>query len=305
MTLRHISLLAGLLAGLSLCAEVPFAFSAVLRNTSGQPMPCTEAVIECEILPASDTSLSLYGERHQVMTDSEGNFTLMVGEGSPYPGTPYANLDWSAPRFLHALASVDSGPLISLGIVGICPAPLSLSASCASTVETYDASGRKHSLRVDNDGRLYWECSENQLDAPSLRLKSDPLGDSETNSHGQSAWGYPVGGLLGTAEDSFHLTAGPIQGGIEIENPETATGEIRLAAESRFYPNPVSHILHIAVDEIPARLVLFTLDGRQVLSRELNEPHTATDLSHISTGRYIAVVSTSSGTHHSSNLIKH
>ena len=78
-------------------AQIPpqaFNYSAVARNTAGQPLSSTTIGIQISILKTSTTGAIQYSENHLVDTDAFGLFNLVVGGGAIQSGN-MTNINWS------------------------------------------------------------------------------------------------------------------------------------------------------------------------------------------------------------------
>jgi hypothetical protein len=71
-----------------------FNYSAVARNSFGQPIATTTLGIQVSILKTSPAGTSQYSENHFVNTDAFGLFNLVIGTGSLQSGN-MNTIDWS------------------------------------------------------------------------------------------------------------------------------------------------------------------------------------------------------------------
>jgi hypothetical protein len=86
-----------LLLTLVVNAQTPpnaFNYSAVARNTAGQPIATTTIGIQITILKTSPAGVSQYSENHFVNTDAFGLFNLVIGAGAVQSGS-MSTIDWS------------------------------------------------------------------------------------------------------------------------------------------------------------------------------------------------------------------
>jgi hypothetical protein len=100
MIKRYLSILFALLAFCSAHAQVPngFNYSAVARNSQGNPIANSSISIQVNILKGSVTGNSVYLENHTISTDQFGLFNLVIGAGSVQSGN-MQTIDWSADNY--------------------------------------------------------------------------------------------------------------------------------------------------------------------------------------------------------------
>jgi len=88
------------LGALSLFAQAPevFNYSAIARNTAGQPVINQTIALQFVIRKTSNLGPILYTENHVVQTDAFGLFNLPVGGGSVVDGSMSA-INWSIDNY--------------------------------------------------------------------------------------------------------------------------------------------------------------------------------------------------------------
>lgn len=134
-----------ILALLSFCivftltnAQTPpnaFNYSAVARNTSGQPIANTTIGIQTTIIKTSPAGASQYSENHSVSTDEFGLFNLTIGGGAVQSGS-INNIDWSTDSYyLQVGMDVTGGSnYLTMGTTQLLSVPYALYAKSAGTL---------------------------------------------------------------------------------------------------------------------------------------------------------------------------
>lgn len=89
------------------------------------------------------------------------------------------------------------------------------------------------------------------------------------------------------------IQAGNFQLGLTCEILSTQDNQLQQVA---LYPNPVTDVLQISAKTEINSVVIFNINGQQLLSKDLNSMHGEIDLSAFSTGIYFARVTANSAT---------
>ena len=88
-------------------AQVPqgVSFQAVARDPSGNAAKLRQVYILDRILVGSSTGVSVWEEKHQVNTNAEGVFTIIVGKGTRSGGTQtdFSKINWSSGTYFFNL----------------------------------------------------------------------------------------------------------------------------------------------------------------------------------------------------------
>jgi hypothetical protein len=85
---------------LGIFAQAPdgFSYSAVVRNSSGDPLPDQAVSFLFTILKGSETGTALYSEKHNVTTDDFGFVSLVIGNGTDTIGS-FASIPWGTDSY--------------------------------------------------------------------------------------------------------------------------------------------------------------------------------------------------------------
>lgn len=127
--------------GYNIQGQVPhmFTYQAVVRDGNGALL--TNRVVGVRICITQNDDTELYCERHAVMTNSNGLFSLMVGAGLSEFGI-MDSLDWSTGlRFIKSEIDIDGGEdYVTIGVQQLVSVPYALHAITADRLSS-DSSG--------------------------------------------------------------------------------------------------------------------------------------------------------------------
>jgi len=134
-----------ILFNFSLKAQIPpiaFNYSAVARNTIGQPITTTTIGIQISILKNSSTGVSQYIENHFVNTDEFGLFNLVIGAGAVQSGN-MGTIEWSNDNYYLKVAMDTSGGtnFLTMGITQLLSVPYALYAKSAGSLNNGASNG--------------------------------------------------------------------------------------------------------------------------------------------------------------------
>jgi hypothetical protein len=127
-----------LLLTLVVNAQTPpnaFNYSAVARNSAGQPIATATIGIQISILKTSPTGTSQYSENHFVNTDDFGLFNLVIGAGAVQSGS-MATIDWSNDNYYLKVGMDASGGtnFLTMGTTQLLSVPYALHAKTAESI---------------------------------------------------------------------------------------------------------------------------------------------------------------------------
>lgn len=133
-------------------ASVGFAYSAALRNASGQFLADEQVKVDISILGASDSPI--YAERHELLTDNRGGISLIIGQGEPTEGS-FDLIDWLAePSYrLRVEATTETGTSV-ISVQELLSVPTANVAEVAEGLEVMGNDGSAYRLVVDDYGNL-------------------------------------------------------------------------------------------------------------------------------------------------------
>jgi hypothetical protein len=139
-TLRqaHCVTLCFLLLTLVVNAQTPpnaFNYSAVARNSAGQPIAAATIGIQISILKTSPTGATQYSENHFVNTDAFGLFNLVIGTGVLQSGS-MTTIDWSNDNYYLKVGmdSAGSTNFLTMGTTQLMSVPYALHAKTAESI---------------------------------------------------------------------------------------------------------------------------------------------------------------------------
>ena len=112
-----------------------FNYSAVARNSAGQPISTTTIGIQITILKTSPTGASQYSENHFVNTDAYGLFNLVIGAGAVQSGS-MATIDWSNDNYYLKVGMDANGGtnFLTMGTTQLLSVPYALYAKSAGSI---------------------------------------------------------------------------------------------------------------------------------------------------------------------------
>lgn len=110
-------------------AQVPqgIPYQATARNSSGAPLVSSTISVRFTIRDLAFSGLVLYSETHTVTTDTNGSFSLSVGQGTPVSGT-FAGINWSTnAKFMQVeLDPAGGSSFINMGAQQLMSVPYTL-----------------------------------------------------------------------------------------------------------------------------------------------------------------------------------
>lgn len=112
-----------------------FNYSAVARNTDGQPIALKTISIQISILKTSPTGEPKYIENHRVTTDQYGLFNLIIGKGSIQSGS-ITTIDWSNDNYYVKVGMDINGGnnFLTMGTTQLLSVPYALYAKSAGNI---------------------------------------------------------------------------------------------------------------------------------------------------------------------------
>jgi hypothetical protein len=124
-----------ILSGFSKAQSPPNAFnySAVARNSSGQPIATSKIGIQISILKTSTTGTVQYSENHTINTDAFGLFNLAIGAGTVQSGSMSA-INWGTDNYFIKIGMDVTGGtnFLTMGTTQLMSVPYALHSKNAS-----------------------------------------------------------------------------------------------------------------------------------------------------------------------------
>ncbi len=93
------------------------SYQAVVRNANNELVVNQQIGIKISIIRTAPGSVAVYVETHQVMTNSNGLFSLQVGTGTPAPGTDFSTIAWGSDDY-YLKSEIDISGGQNYSIVG-------------------------------------------------------------------------------------------------------------------------------------------------------------------------------------------
>lgn len=144
-------------------APKAFNYSAVARNSSGQPITTTAIGIQISILKTTSTGTIEYSENHVVNTDAFGLFNLVVGGGAVQSGS-MNSIDWSNDNyFLKVDMDVNGGTNFqTMGVTQLLSVPYALYAETAESI-VGGTGGFTHYIGEEYEGGVIFHLWKDNL----------------------------------------------------------------------------------------------------------------------------------------------
>jgi len=103
-------------------------YQAMYRNGEGDALPYRKINVLIEIYQGSQNGILVYSEKHKVMTNGQGLFNIVVGNGFSYG--EFAEIDWSfGPYFMHTeIFDLNLNQIIDFGVQQLLSVPYALYA---------------------------------------------------------------------------------------------------------------------------------------------------------------------------------
>jgi len=146
----------------SLFAQVPqgISYQAIALNTSGNPVVSSNVGIRLSILDNSATGTVLYTETQVKMTNAQGLFNLVIGQGTPTTGT-FSTINWGTnSKFLKVEMDIAGGTsYVLVGTTQLLSVPYALAADSLITspgegITLVSPNGTPYQVTVNDSGQL-------------------------------------------------------------------------------------------------------------------------------------------------------
>ncbi len=144
---KTITFLTGILLSVIIFAQAPesFTYQAIVRNSSGQPLPNTSVTFQFNILQTSTSGTTVYSEEQTATTNGFGLVNLQIGQGTVQSGT-FSAINWSSDAyFLNIKLDLGSG-FVDLGTQQFISVPYALYAKSAGSGGTTYTAGNGISI---------------------------------------------------------------------------------------------------------------------------------------------------------------
>lgn len=145
-----------------------FNYSAVARNSSGQPISNATIGIQINILKNSPTGTSQYSENHVVNTDAFGLFNLVIGAGAIQSGS-MTTINWSNDNYYIKIGMDANGGtnFLTIGTTQLLSVPYALHAKSAETSSALTIDTLTTGVTINFDQSLDLDVSVT-ITSPSL-----------------------------------------------------------------------------------------------------------------------------------------
>jgi len=157
-------------------AQIPqgIQYQAIALNGSGNPVVNSNVMVRLSIMDASATGTVLYAETHLKMTNAQGLFNLIIGQGSMVSGT-FNTINWGAnSKFLKVEMDATGGTAYTLvGTTQLLSVPYALAAdslvtSAGEGITLVSPNGTPYTLSVNDAGQLSLPTSETSTSIPNV-----------------------------------------------------------------------------------------------------------------------------------------
>lgn len=164
-----------LLLSLAAFAQVPqgISYQAIALNGSGTAVANANVGIRFSVLDNSATGTLLYSETQQKMTNGQGLFNLVIGQGTAVSGT-FASINWkSNSKFLKVEMDANGGSnYVLTATTQLLSVPYALAAkslvlSAGEGITLTSPNGTPYQVSVNDAGQLSLPTSNNSSNSPS------------------------------------------------------------------------------------------------------------------------------------------
>lgn len=132
-------------------AQSTFFYQSALRNANDGTVIANKDISVRFLITANGNTV--YTETHQTTTDTNGYFTLYIGEGTPET-TEFANIDWSKGDY-QIKTEIDKGEGYTLaGNQELSSVPYAMQAEVAGGIQQKLSNGATWNITVDDNGKL-------------------------------------------------------------------------------------------------------------------------------------------------------
>lgn len=148
-------LLLVLITARHMLAQVPkqFHYQGIARHTDGQPFSNQTLQIKISILPAVDALEADYEEKHQVITNAFGLYTLSIGAGQVIRGSMQQVAWENGNQFMRVAVDLKgNGQYAQLGTTQLLSVPYALYADKAGNASGKRAGNQHYLSKFDGSG---------------------------------------------------------------------------------------------------------------------------------------------------------
>jgi hypothetical protein len=150
-------------------ARSGFQHQGVVRDASGRPLANTAVTLQIAISEDAKNGKALYVETHELTTDGQGHFTVVVGEGKTSKGE-FASTPWSSGRLWMHVALQNKNP--RRGGIVLSSAQLPVAPYAMHAITTAKISGDAASEATDTEKQqsIFWLTGGNSLTKPATHF---------------------------------------------------------------------------------------------------------------------------------------
>lgn len=143
-----------------------FHYQGIVRDVSGRPLVNMPVTLQVSLYNLEKDSLVRYGEIHEVQTDAQGFFSVVIGEGQNIEGV-FADLPWAQEDIWMDIALQGQGdiPLRILSSNRLPAVPYAMHAAVTSRLP--DA---EQDALTEKNQSIYWTTAGNTLTAPETHF---------------------------------------------------------------------------------------------------------------------------------------
>jgi len=262
-------------------------FQAVARDGAGNAAASRTIYVKIAILKNTETGENIYNETHQVLSNDEGIFTVIIGKGVRTSGVAsLSNIDWRAAIYFFNvnMAIAPSIPTpgwdankeyVDLGSSQIWSVPYAffsdraIIADSAETIKTL-LPGSKGGTGVVNEGRTITL-------ARNFRITG--LGDLTFNTQGPTTLTLPLSGKFITDVSRDTLSNKTYLSPTLLGSPKAVSPALTSSDSSIATTEYVTKLLGIDTDILNKKIDSNALTAKSNLNEKVNVSDTATMLS--------------------------
>lgn len=160
--MKKLSTLFVLLLSAIVLAQVPqgISYQAIALNANSTPVVSSNVGLRLSILDNSNTGSVLYTETHTKMTNAQGLFNLVIGQGTPSAGT-FSGINWATNnKFLKVEMDATGGAsYLLVGSTQLLSVPYALAAKklvlqAGEGITLTSPNGTPYQVTVNDSGQL-------------------------------------------------------------------------------------------------------------------------------------------------------
>jgi hypothetical protein len=146
-----------------------FQHQGVARDASGRPLPNAAITLQIAISADSKNGKALYIETHELTTDGQGHFAVVVGEGNPSKGE-FGSTPWSSGQLWMHVALQNKNPRRAGIVLSSTQLPVAPYAMHAITTAEITGDAASKATDTEKQQSIFWLTGGNSLTKPATHF---------------------------------------------------------------------------------------------------------------------------------------